>query len=71
MPLTYYLAAVDTILACLVTLAMGGWVGILRAKYKIPAPAVVGECAEIMYSSGWQGGGFQNGKNSFKSEKNN
>jgi len=42
MPLTYYLAAVDTILACLVTLAMGGWVGILRAKYKIPAPAVVG-----------------------------
>lgn len=42
MPLAYYLAAVDTILACLVTLAMGGWTGYLRSKHKIAAPAVVG-----------------------------
>lgn len=42
MPLSYYLAAVDTILACLITLAMGAWSGYLRGKHKIPAPAVVG-----------------------------
>ena len=42
MPLAYYLAAVDTILACLLTMAMGGWTGYLRGKHKIPAPGVVG-----------------------------
>lgn len=42
MPLAYYLAAVDTILACLLTMAMGGWTGYLRGKHKIAAPAVVG-----------------------------
>jgi len=42
MPLAYYLAAVDTILACLLTMAMGGWTGYLRGKHKIEAPAVVG-----------------------------
>jgi glutathione S-transferase len=45
MPLAYYLAAVDTILACLVTMAMGGWSGYLRGKYKIQAPSVVGHPA--------------------------
>jgi glutathione S-transferase len=45
MPLAYYLAAVDTILACLVTFAMGGWSGYLRAKHKIEAPSVVGHPA--------------------------
>ena len=42
MPLAYYLAAVDTILACLLTMAMGGWTGYQRVKHKIEAPAVVG-----------------------------
>lgn len=42
MPLAYYLAAIDTILACLLTMAMGGWSGYLRGKHKITAPAVVG-----------------------------
>ena len=42
MPLAYYLASVDTILACLLTLALGGWSAYHRAKYKIEAPAVVG-----------------------------
>ena len=42
MPLAYYLAAVDTMLACLLALAMGGWTGYLRGKHKIEAPAVVG-----------------------------
>src|SRR3954447_5674348 len=45
MPVAYYLAAVDTILACLVTMAMGGWSGYLRGKYKIQAPAVTGHPA--------------------------
>jgi glutathione S-transferase len=45
MPLAYYLAAVDTILACIVTMAMGGWSGYLRGKYKIQAPSVVGHPA--------------------------
>ena len=45
MPLAHYLAAVDTILACLLTLAMGGWSGYLRTKHKIMAPAVVGHPA--------------------------
>ena len=42
MPLAYYLAAVDTMLACLVTMAMGGWTAYQRGKHKIEAPAVVG-----------------------------
>jgi uncharacterized membrane protein YecN with MAPEG domain len=42
MPLAYYLAGVDTILACILTMAMGGWTGYLRGKHKIEAPAVVG-----------------------------
>ena len=42
MPLAYYLAAVDTILACILAMAMGGWSGHLRSKHKIEAPSVVG-----------------------------
>ncbi|HEX3487379.1 MAG TPA: MAPEG family protein [Micropepsaceae bacterium] len=42
MPLSYYLAAVDTLLACLVTAAIGGWSGYMRGKHKIQAPAVTG-----------------------------
>ena len=42
MPLAYYLAAVDTIFACLITMAMGVWTGYLRGKHKIKAPSVVG-----------------------------
>jgi glutathione S-transferase len=42
MPLAYYLAAVDTILACLLTMAMGGWTVYQRGKHKIEAPSVVG-----------------------------
>ena len=42
MPLAYYLAAVDTSLACLLTMAMGGWTGYLRGKHRIAAPAVAG-----------------------------
>jgi glutathione S-transferase len=42
MPLAYYLAAVDTILACLLTLALAGWTGYQRVKHKIPAPSVTG-----------------------------
>ena len=45
MPLAHYLAAVDTILACVITLAMGGWAGYLRDKHKIQAPAVTGHPA--------------------------
>jgi len=45
MPLANYLAAVDTIIAVLVAMAMGGRVGYMRGKYKIEAPAVVGHPA--------------------------
>src|SRR5258708_30489887 len=43
MPLAYYLAAVGTILACLLTWALGGWSAYHRAKCKIEAPAIVGD----------------------------
>ena len=42
MPLPYYLAALDTILAVLLTMALGGVVGFLRGKLKVPAPATTG-----------------------------
>jgi len=42
MPQAYYLAALDTILAVLVTFGMGGYVGYLRHKLKIEAPATTG-----------------------------
>ena len=42
MPLSNYLAAIDTLLAVLVTLGLGGWVGYMRGKFKIEAPATTG-----------------------------
>ena len=43
MPLAQYLAAVDTLLAVFLTLALGARVGYLRGKYKIDAPATTGD----------------------------
>lgn len=37
-----YLAALDTLLAVLVTFVMGGRVGYMRGRYKINAPATTG-----------------------------
>lgn len=42
MPIANYLAALDTILAVIVTFGMGGYVGHLRHKLKIAAPATTG-----------------------------
>jgi glutathione S-transferase len=42
MPVDYLLAAIDTILAVLVTMAFGAYAGYCRGKYKIQAPATVG-----------------------------
>jgi uncharacterized membrane protein YecN with MAPEG domain len=42
MPLANYLAALDTVLAVLVTFALGMWVGIARGRYKVAAPATTG-----------------------------
>ena len=42
MPDANHLAAIDTLLAILVTFALGGRVGYLRGKFKIDAPATVG-----------------------------
>ena len=42
MPQAYYLAALDTILAVLVTFGLGGYVGYMRGKVKVPAPATTG-----------------------------
>src|SRR4029079_11492211 len=42
MPQAYYLAALDTILAVLVTFGLGGYVGHLRHKLKIEPPATTG-----------------------------
>jgi len=42
MPQAYYLAALDTILAVLVTFGLGGYVGHLRHKLKIEPPATIG-----------------------------
>jgi len=42
MPDAMHLAAIDTLLAVLVTFALGGYVGYSRGKYKIDAPATTG-----------------------------
>jgi glutathione S-transferase len=42
MPDANHLAAIDTLLAVLVTFALGGRVGFLRNKHKIEAPATIG-----------------------------
>jgi glutathione S-transferase len=42
MPDANHLAAIDTLLAILVTFFLSGRVGYLRGKYKIDAPATVG-----------------------------
>jgi glutathione S-transferase len=42
MPLANYLAAVDTLLAVVVTLALGGYVAYMRGTCKIDAPATTG-----------------------------
>jgi glutathione S-transferase len=42
MPQAYYLAALDTILAVLITFGLGGYVGHLRHSLKIEAPATTG-----------------------------
>ena len=42
MPQAYYLAALDTILAVLVTFGLGGYVGHLRHKLKIEPPSTTG-----------------------------
>ena len=42
MPVANYLAAIDTLLAVLLTFALGGRVGYMRARYKVEAPATVG-----------------------------
>jgi glutathione S-transferase len=42
MPLANYLAALDTVLAVVLTLALGIWAGIQRGRYKIAAPATTG-----------------------------
>jgi glutathione S-transferase len=43
MPLSNYLAALDTVLAVAVTLFLGLWVGIQRGRYKVAAPATTGD----------------------------
>ena len=45
MPDPNHLAAIDTLLAILVTFVFSGRVGYLRGKYKIDAPATVGNPA--------------------------
>ena len=47
MPLANYLAALDTVLAVLVTFALGMWVGVQRGRYKIAAPATTGAAKEV------------------------
>jgi glutathione S-transferase len=42
MPMANYLAAIDTIVAVLVTFLLGGRVGYMRARHKIEAPATTG-----------------------------
>jgi glutathione S-transferase len=42
MPTANYLAALDTLIAVLLTFALGGRVGYMRARHKIDAPATVG-----------------------------
>ena len=43
MPLANYLAALDTVLAVVLTFAFGMWAGIQRVRYKIAAPATTGD----------------------------
>ena len=42
MPMANYLAAIDTLLAVIVTFALGGRVGYMRGRHKIEAPATTG-----------------------------
>src|SRR5215469_1408964 len=42
MPTVQFLAAIDTLLAAFVTFALGGYVGRMRVKWKIEAPATIG-----------------------------
>lgn len=42
MPTANYLAAIDTLIAVLLTFGLGGRVGYMRARHKIEAPATVG-----------------------------
>jgi|ERR1017187_3519666 glutathione S-transferase len=43
MPLANYLAALDTVLAVVLTFALGIWAGYQRVRYKIAAPATTGD----------------------------
>ena len=42
MPDAMHLAAIDTLLACLLTFAFGGRVGLMRGRHRIEAPTCVG-----------------------------
>lgn len=42
MPTANFFAAIDTLLAAFVTFVLGGYVGYMRDKWKIQAPATVG-----------------------------
>jgi uncharacterized membrane protein YecN with MAPEG domain len=42
MTMANYLAAIDTVLAVLVTFLLGGRVGYMRGRYKVAAPATTG-----------------------------
>ena len=42
MPTANYLAAIDTLIAVILTFGLGGRVGYMRARHKIEAPATVG-----------------------------
>jgi glutathione S-transferase len=42
MPDANHLAAIDTLLAVAVTIALAFWVGVLRGRHKVHAPATVG-----------------------------
>jgi glutathione S-transferase len=42
MPLANYLAALDTVLAVVLTFALGMWTGIQRVRHKVAAPATTG-----------------------------
>jgi glutathione S-transferase len=42
MPTAQFLAAIDTLLAVFVTFLLGGYVGYMRTKWKVQAPATVG-----------------------------
>jgi uncharacterized membrane protein YecN with MAPEG domain len=42
MPTANYLAAIDTLIAVVLTFALGGRVGYMRGRHKIEAPATIG-----------------------------